>query len=71
MIEIFHPADEVFLKTGSELFHWHFDENKDWDKCLEYGNLIIPTLRYINLKMTYVNKWIKYPYERRYENLFI
>ena len=46
MIDVFHPADEVFLKTGSELFHWYFDDKKDRNKCLEYGKLILPTLRY-------------------------
>ena len=44
MIDIFHPADELFLKTSGEVFHWCYNENQ-WEKCLRYGILILPYLR--------------------------
>ena len=45
MIDVFHPADELFLSTGSELFQWYFDNKVDWKRCLDYGELILPTLK--------------------------
>ena len=44
MIDIFHPADELFLKTGGDLCHWCYDEN-NWKKCIRYGKLILLHLR--------------------------
>merc|ERR1712126_54869 len=43
MIDIFHPADELFLKTSGEVFHWCYNEMQ-WEKCLRYGLLILPYL---------------------------
>ena len=45
MIDVFHPADELFLSTGSELFLWYFANKIDCKRCLDYGELILPALK--------------------------
>ena len=45
MIDVFHPSDMLFLKTGCDLLQWHFAVNKNWSKCLEYGRMVLPFIR--------------------------